>query len=190
MTTRLFVAATAIMVRLAAAPTETFRSEYLASAHRLDGGYVRRLLARLARAALVTIVRGPAGGTKLARSPSLISLVDIEGAVRRGPGPDAARFAAGIAGVWSASALVGQVLAEADGQRAAALRQVTLADLVRLSKRPRHSKDVFSHKGENQVGADRGHLVQPRLPELPLHVVLVGEPESAERLEAGVGSLP
>jgi len=190
MTTRLLVAATAMLVHLARFPTVAFRSESLAVDYRLDGGYVRRLLARLGRAGLVTIIRGPMGGTRLARLPSLVTLLDIEAAVRRGPAPDAERFAASITRFGVGTGLVGQVLAEADGLRAAALRQVTLADLVERSKRTRHAKYVLSHERQNQIRADRRHLVEPGLPELPLDVVLVGKAEAAEGLEAGIGRLP
>src|SRR5918998_1900712 len=41
-----------------------------------------------------------------------------------------------------------------------------------ISEGPRQPKDVLGYVGEDEVCRDRGDLVEPRLPELPLHVVL------------------
>src|SRR2546430_8621516 len=49
---------------------------------------------------------------------------------------------------------------------------------------------MLGEVGENQVGRDRRHEVEPRLPEFPLHVVLGGEAEAAVGLQAHVGRLP
>src|SRR4051812_39681000 len=43
------------------------------------------------------------------------------------------------------------------------------------SEAARQAEHVLGNVAEDQVGADRRHLVQPRLAELALHVVLVGE---------------
>src|SRR5690606_5169148 len=57
-------------------------------------------------------------------------------------------------------------------------------------KRARQLEQMLGHVGKNQVGGDWRHLVQPRLAELALHVVFVGEAEAAVGLQAGVGCFP
>ena len=58
------------------------------------------------------------------------------------------------------------------------------------SERSRHPEHMLPNVGEDQVGGHRRHLIQARLPELPLHVVLGGKSVSAVRLQADVGGLP
>ena len=43
---------------------------------------------------------------------------------------------------------------------------------------------------QDHVGGDRRHLIEPRLAELALHIVLLGETEAAKRLHAHVGGKP
>ena len=49
---------------------------------------------------------------------------------------------------------------------------------------------MLADVGEDQVVRDRRHLVEPRLAELPLDVVLLGEAEAAVRVEARVRRRP
>ena len=49
---------------------------------------------------------------------------------------------------------------------------------------------VLGDVGEDQVGRDRRDLVQPRLAELALDVVVLGEAEAAVRLHGDVRGLP
>ena len=49
---------------------------------------------------------------------------------------------------------------------------------------------MLGNMGEDQVGRDRRHLVQPRLAELALDVVFARESVAAVELQAGVGRLP
>src|SRR5229473_5471918 len=58
------------------------------------------------------------------------------------------------------------------------------------SERPRHAEHMLAYIGKNQVGRDRSHLIQARLPEFSFHVVFGREPETAVRLQADVGRLP
>src|SRR5215203_4106870 len=59
-----------------------------------------------------------------------------------------------------------------------------------LSEGSREAEDVFGDVGEDEVRGDRGDLVETRLAELALHVVLGVEAVAAEGLQGGVGRLP
>src|SRR3546814_19911625 len=54
----------------------------------------------------------------------------------------------------------------------------------------RHAEHVLGEEGEDEVGRDRRHLIEPRLAILALDVVLLGEAEAAVGLQAGLGSGP
>src|SRR6267378_39458 len=71
--------------------------------------------------------------------------------------------------------------------------QMFLGPLVlaeRISVRARKVQHVLGEIAEDEVGRDRCDLVQPRLAELALDVVLLGEAESAVGLQAHVARLP
>src|SRR4051794_1628876 len=57
-------------------------------------------------------------------------------------------------------------------------------------ERARHAEHVLSDIRQNQVGRDRRHLIQARLAEFALHVVLAREAEAAVKLQAGVRGFP
>src|SRR3954449_8024701 len=59
-----------------------------------------------------------------------------------------------------------------------------------MSVAPRHAQDVLAHVRLDQVVRDRRDLVEARLAELALDVVLRGEAEAAVRVDADVGRLP
>src|SRR5215210_1696213 len=63
-------------------------------------------------------------------------------------------------------------------------------DKHRFSEGPREAEDVFGDVREDEVRGDRGDLVETRLAELALHVVLGVEAVAAEGLQGGVGCLP
>jgi G3E family GTPase len=56
--------------------------------------------------------------------------------------------------------------------------------------RARHPEHVLADEGEHEVVRHRRDRVEPRLPELPLDVVLLGEAEAAVRVQAGVRRRP
>src|SRR5882762_399606 len=71
--------------------------------------------------------------------------------------------------------------------------QMFLGPLVlaeRISIRARKVQHVLGEIAEDEIGRDRCDLVQPRLAELALDVVLLGEAESAVGLQAHVARLP
>ena len=62
--------------------------------------------------------------------------------------------------------------------------------LFSTSEGARQAEHVLGQIGQDQVGRDRGDLVEPGLAELALDVVLGGEAEAAVGLQADVGGLP
>ncbi|KAG0902362.1 hypothetical protein G6F32_017325 [Rhizopus arrhizus] len=52
------------------------------------------------------------------------------------------------------------------------------------------AQDVFGDVGQDQVGRDWRHLIQPRFAELALDVVLGRKAETTVELQAGVGGFP
>ncbi len=49
---------------------------------------------------------------------------------------------------------------------------------------------MLGNIGQDQIGRDRGHLIESGLPEFPLDVVFLGEAEAAVGLHAGIGGVP
>src|SRR5258708_25083081 len=58
------------------------------------------------------------------------------------------------------------------------------------SIRARQIEDVFRDEVQDHVGRDRRHHIEPRLTELALDVVLLGEAEATMGLHAHVGGGP
>ncbi|MFN0181557.1 MAG: Rrf2 family transcriptional regulator [Gemmatimonadales bacterium] len=134
-------AAVSILTELAIRPGDTQQSEWLAATRGMDGGTTRRLLARLARAGLVRMRRGPGGGALLGRFALEITLLDVVLAVapaRSNPAPERTSRVAGRR--RNLGPLVGEVLAAADRCRDDFLRGITIQDLaVRLEALDRES---------------------------------------------------
>ena len=104
-------------------------------AERFDASeaHLAKVLQRLARGGLLTSTRGPAGGFRLARPASEISLLEgyetIEGPLR----PTTCLFGSPVCG--RTACIFGDFLAEFDERFRAYLRGTTLADLVAEEKR-------------------------------------------------------
>lgn len=79
-----FAVAVHVLTLMAAAPDEPLKSEFVASSVNTNAVVIRRLLCALARARLVTSQTGAAGGSKLARAPGRITLLDVYRAVEAG----------------------------------------------------------------------------------------------------------
>src|SRR5215212_4985415 len=62
--------------------------------------------------------------------------------------------------------------------------------LYPLSEGPRQAEDVLGYVREDEVSRDRSDLVETRLAELALYIVLGVEAVAAEGLKGGVGRLP
>ena len=54
----------------------------------------------------------------------------------------------------------------------------------------RQAEDVLGDVGQDQVGADRGHLVEARFTVFAFDVVFLGEAEASMGLETGLGCGP
>ncbi|MGA7181218.1 MAG: SUF system Fe-S cluster assembly regulator [Thiobacillaceae bacterium] len=78
--------ATVLMCRMAAQPDIACSAAKLAAALEVPRPTVAKLLKLLARARLLTSVRGGKGGYLLARSPAAISLADVITAIEGPPG--------------------------------------------------------------------------------------------------------
>src|SRR5262249_39765678 len=59
-----------------------------------------------------------------------------------------------------------------------------------LSVRPWHAQPVLSDVGQHQIVSDRRCLVEPRLAEFTLDVVLGGKAVAAMTIETGIGRFP
>jgi Rrf2 family protein len=72
------------LVLMATEPEKFHTSQALAAALGTNAVVVRRLLAALSRAQLISTVKGPSGGSRLSRSPKQITLRDIYRALEPG----------------------------------------------------------------------------------------------------------
>jgi Rrf2 family protein len=72
------------LVLMATEPEKFHTSQALATALTTNAVVVRRLLATLSHAKLITSIKGPSGGSRLARSPKQITLRDIYRALGSG----------------------------------------------------------------------------------------------------------
>jgi Rrf2 family protein len=76
-----FAVAIHILTLMAAEPDEPLKSEFVACSVNTNAVVIRRILCALARARLVTSQTGAAGGSRLARRPNHITLLDVYRAV-------------------------------------------------------------------------------------------------------------
>lgn len=79
-----FATAVHILTLLAAEKDESVTSDYVASSVNTNPVVIRRLLRKLAEAGLVSSCPGSAGGSRLARPPAKITLLDAYAAVESG----------------------------------------------------------------------------------------------------------
>ena len=79
-----FAVAVHILTLLAGADDEPIKSDQMAGSVNTNPVVIRRILCSLSRAKLVTSQTGAAGGSRLARKPSQISLLDVYRAVEEG----------------------------------------------------------------------------------------------------------
>jgi FeS assembly SUF system regulator len=70
-----------VATHLAAAPGQVVNAMHLAADTRLPPTTVSKVLKLLAKAGIVTAVRGAAGGYRLARAPHLVSVAEIIAAI-------------------------------------------------------------------------------------------------------------
>ncbi len=127
-----FATAVHILTLLATDQDEPRTSEYVASSVNTNPVVIRRLLRKLAEAGLVSSCPGSAGGSKLARDPRRITLLDAYDAVESGelfgehsqdPNPKCP------VGRHISELLAPRVQA-AEAAAAASLKKTTIADLI------------------------------------------------------------
>jgi Rrf2 family protein len=79
-----FAVAIHVLTLMARSGDEALKSEQVASSVNTNPVVIRRILRELARARLVTSQTGAAGGSRLARAPAQITLLDVYRAVEAG----------------------------------------------------------------------------------------------------------
>lgn len=79
-----FAVAIHVLTLMARAVDEPLKSEQVAASVNTNAVVIRRILCELSRAHLVTSQTGAAGGSRLARAPGRITLLDVYKAVEAG----------------------------------------------------------------------------------------------------------
>jgi Rrf2 family protein len=131
MGTGTFGAAVFVLTELALV-NHPIQSEVLAQRLRMDGGVTRRILLKLNRHGMVRALRGPGGGSLLARSASEITLLDVRNAVEtRRPAVDwRGRMVPASPAGRQLGELLAETEAEVDRATEAALAARTIRDLA------------------------------------------------------------
>jgi Rrf2 family protein len=132
MTSSRFAVAVHILTLMAWSDDEPVKSEQVAKSVNTNAVVIRRLLCELAHARLVVSQTGSAGGSKLARRPDEITLLDIYEAVecqgvfslhRQQPSQ---RCPVGV----NIETVMGEVLEEVDSAVEHVLTKITIKDVV------------------------------------------------------------
>ena len=132
MTSSRFAVAVHILTLMAWSDDEPLKSERVAKSVNTNPVVIRRILCELAHARLVISQTGSAGGSKLARSPDEITLLDIYEAVdcrgvfslhRQHP---SRRCPVGV----NIGTVMGEVLEEVDSAVKHVLTKITIKDVV------------------------------------------------------------
>lgn len=127
-----FAVAVHVMTLMAWADEEPLKSEQVAESVQTNPVVIRRMLCELAEANLVISQTGAMGGSKLARDPGSITLLDIYQAVES-PGvfslhrhPPSPNCPVGV----NIGTVLNEVLDEVDSAVAKVLRNITVKDVV------------------------------------------------------------
>ena len=132
-----FAVASHIMAALGTHYGEPVRSAELAGSVHAEPTFVRRVVSKLAKAGLVTTLRGKGGACELSKPPSQITMLDIYRAseapeafaVHRYPVTEGCQVSRNI------KRCLGHVLKQAQTEFEQSLARQTLADLVRAIKK-------------------------------------------------------
>ena len=127
-----FAVAVHVLTLMAWADEEPLKSEQVAESVQTNPVVIRRMLCELAEADLVISQTGATGGSKLARDPGSITLLDIYQAVES-PGvfslhrhPPSPHCPVGV----NIGTVLNEVLDEVDAAVAKVLRNITVKDVV------------------------------------------------------------
>lgn len=132
MTSSRFAVAVHILTLMAWSDDEPLKSEQVAKSVNTNPVVIRRILCELAHARLVVSQTGSAGGSKLARRPDEITLLDIYEAVECGGvfslhrQQPSRRCPVGI----NIETVLGEVLEEVDSAVEHVLTKITIKDVV------------------------------------------------------------
>ncbi len=132
MTSSRFAVAVHILTLMAWSEDEPLKSEQVAKSVNTNPVVIRRILCELAHARLVVSQTGSAGGSKLARRPGEITLLDIYEAVECGGvfslhrHQPSRRCPVGI----NIETVLGEVLEEVDSAVKHVLTKITIEDVV------------------------------------------------------------
>ncbi len=127
-----FAVAVHVLTLMAWADEETLKSEQVAESVKTNPVVIRRILCELAESGLVVSQSGAMGGSKLARAPKEITLLDIYQAVES-PGvfalhrhPPSQRCPVGV----NIGTVLNEVFDEVDTAVARVLTNITIKDVV------------------------------------------------------------
>jgi Rrf2 family protein len=143
-----FAIAVHILTLMAWAKDEPLKSEYVACSVNTNPVVIRRILCALAKAGLVFSQTGAAGGSRLARKPGQITLLDIYRAVDAGASfslhrqPPSEECPVGM----NIENVLGNVLAEVDQAVEGALAKITIEKVLRAVE-PRSSRALRGRAG-------------------------------------------
>jgi Rrf2 family protein len=132
MTNSRFAVAVHVLTLMAWSDDEPLKSEQVAESVNTNPVVIRRMLCELAQAKLVVSQTGALGGSKLARKPDAITLLDVYRAIEyRGVfslhrQPPSRRCPVGV----NIETVLGNVLEEVDSAVEQVLAEITIADLV------------------------------------------------------------
>lgn len=145
-----FSTAIEALVLMASAPEQFHTSQALAETLETNPVVVRRLLSALSQADLVTSVKGPSGGTRLARGPKQITLRDIYRAL--GPAELLHRSPHHAAKMRDLREAMSGVFRKAEKSLESELDATTLNQLMKKSGK-RAAKDAKEKKGAKSTAA-------------------------------------
>jgi len=143
-----FAIAVHILTMMAWARDEPLKSEYVACSVNTNPVVIRRILCALAKAGLVVSQTGAAGGSRLARKPGQITLLDVYRAVDAGASfslhrqPPNEECPVGM----NIENVLGNILAEVDRAVEGALAKTTLEKVLRAVE-PRSSRALRGGAG-------------------------------------------
>jgi Rrf2 family protein len=127
-----FATAVHVLTLLALEKEEAVTSEYVAGSVNTNPVVIRRLLRKLAEAGLVSSCPGSAGGSRLAKPPAKITLLDAYAAVESGElfGEHSQQPNARCPVGRNIIDVLTPRMADAEAAVAASLKKTTIADLI------------------------------------------------------------
>jgi len=150
MTNSRFAVAVHVLTLMAWSDDEPLKSDQVAESVNTNPVVIRRMLCELAQANLVVSQSGSMGGSRLARKPGAITLLDVYRALEfRGVfslhrQPPSRRCPVGV----NIETVLGNVLEEVDSAVEQVLAEITIKDLVRRLK-PCERVDVTARNGSH-----------------------------------------